>query len=81
MPKTRTEHISFPFECAAEGGTVTVHREFRVLLGQGGVEVARAPMTIECSRFRACPTVARPNANSVQYDWKDCPMAKAYKVR
>lgn len=75
MPRSRLEYTSTPYSCPVAGKVVYIDRTWRVLLGNDGSEVTRAPIRTECDNQDKC-IVATHNGMSTSYDWSKCAFLK-----
>ena len=76
MSRSRTDSKIPPFKCDLVGHQVRIYRDYRVLLGGSGEEVARAVARTTCSDMNNCP-IATHHAGGTSYDWTKCAFVKA----
>ena len=76
MSRSKTESTQIFFACSLAGKDVSIYRDYKVLIGSSGEEVARAISRTDCSNKDNC-AVATHLANSTQYDWAKCIFVKA----
>ncbi len=75
MSRTKRESTVLPFQCSLVNRQVQIFRDYTILLGGSGEEVARAIAKTSCGDMDKC-AVATHHGMSTTYDWSKCAFVK-----
>jgi hypothetical protein len=79
MSRSRTESCTIEFDCKLGQTNVLIMREYKILVGANGEELARAVYSTRCNHMTACP-IATHHDNSTSMDWSRCSFVNAEKA-
>ena len=75
MSRSKKESTVLQFPCSLVDRQVQIFRDYTILLGGSGEEVARAIAKTSCSDMDRC-SVATHHGMSTTYDWSKCAFVK-----